>query len=294
MALDESTHQFVSQLLEVQPTNLLSADSKVKDALRAGTFNLRLLRLWSASGILQGGVGRVESPGQLLNGYWLVFSNLSWQTYNFTDRLTRYGFRLSSHEPVDHHIGVPIWPIARPEAVGYAQIAAVGVSSVPVRYSAVPDKLRVQLDPIPTSGDGSLAYRPCDVILNDGRQIERVYVMPEEPYIWIWGVWPEDDKEKNTLRIDDIATVKESRHRLPVRFANKLYAAGESGMGFTIFTVVFDDGSRLSIGAGGAIDFIDYPPSKGPVNVVDVLPHVGRDSPDLRTGPQYYWCLYSC
>src|SRR5271170_3652048 len=143
---------------------------------------------------------------------------------------------------------------------------------IPARYSAVSGELRVQLEAIPTSGDYLVAFRPCDVILKDGRRVDRVYVMPEEPYIMIWGVWPEDDKGKKSIRIEDVSTVEESSHRLPAPLASKLYMAGESGMGCTIFTVVFDDGSRLAIQTGNAIDFIDYPAGKGLGNVVDVLP----------------------
>jgi len=293
MAFDESVHRFVNELLEVRPVSLCSWDGNVTEALPLGTFQLRLLRLWSAMSTLSGGVGRVESPDSHINGFWLVFSGTSSGTFNFTDRLTRYQIRVSAQEPVDNHTGIPIASGAMPMVGGFAQIAAAGMGPIPARYSAVSGELRVQLEAIPTSGDGLVAFRPCDVILKDGRRVDRVYVMPEEPYIMIWGVWPEDDKGKKAIRIDDVATVEDSCHRLPVRLANKLYTAGESGMGYAIFTVVFDDGSRLAVQTGNAIDFIDYPAGKGPRNVVDVLPHVGRDAPDLHRGPEYHWCLYS-
>jgi hypothetical protein len=79
---------------------------------------------------------------------------------------------------------------------------------------------------------------------------------------------------------------------LPARFANKLYNAGESGMGYTIFTVVFSDGTKQAYSAGNAVDFIRYPEGKGPADVADVLPHEGRNEIQIRV-PEYYWCLYS-
>lgn len=161
------------------------------------------------------------------------------------------------------------------------------------RYPKITDALRVQLARIPASGDYGLEYPPCDVRLKDGRRVSRVYIVPEDRYIRVWGVWPEDDQGKRSVRIEDVAELRESADRLPVSLAAKLYAAGESGMGYCVFTVVFDDGLRLPFVSGNAVDFIEYPPGKGPCNAVDVLPHVGRNEPDLRKAPEYYWCLYS-
>src|SRR5579859_6387213 len=62
------------------------------------------------------------------------------------------------------------------------------------------------------------------------------------------GVWPETDPGKRWVWIDDVKFVKESPNRLPVRFANELYRSGESGMGYTIFKVVFSDGLGRSSG----------------------------------------------
>jgi hypothetical protein len=222
-----------------------------------------------------------------------VFSNPSFEIFDFTDRLTRFQIFLGSQEPVDVQAGIPVLPDATSAVAGFAQIAAVGMGPVPGRYSALSAQLRTQLETVPISGDGSLAYRPCDVLLKDGRRVDRVYVVPEEPYSLLWGVWPEDDKGKNAIPIDDVASLQDSVHRLPAPLANKLYAAGESGMGYVLFTVMFDDSARLAIVAGNAVDFIEYPAGKGPQNVVDVLPHVGRDSPDLHRAPAYQWCLYS-
>ena len=161
------------------------------------------------------------------------------------------------------------------------------------RYPKITADLRAQLARIPAAGDFGLEYPPCDVRLKDGRRMSRVYVVPEDRYIRVWGAWPDDDKGKRSVHIDDVAEISESADRLPVRMAAKLYAAGESGMGYCVFTVLFDDGSRVPFVSGNAVDFIEYPSGKGPANVVDVFPHEGRGQPHLRTAPQYYWCLYS-
>jgi hypothetical protein len=117
-----------------------------------------------------------------------------------------------------------------------------------------------------------------------------VYVVADGLYIKYWGVYPEQDRHKSYIYVSDVEAFAESPRRLPAQFANKLYASGESGMGYTIFTVVFSDGSRQAYGTGNAVDFIRYP--KGPSDVSDVLPHEGRKANPVPA-PKYYWCLFS-
>lgn len=106
------------------------------------------------------------------------------------------------------------------------------------------------------------------------------------------GVYPEDDRGKRFVRIEDVLKVEDSPTRLPAQFANEIYKHGESGMGYTIFTVVFSDGERQACGTGNAVDFIRYPDGKGPEDVVAVLPHEGRNAQPVGA-PDWYWCLYS-
>ncbi len=108
----------------------------------------------------------------------------------------------------------------------------------------------------------------------------------------MWGIYPEDDKAKRWIRIEDVVEVCESPIRLPPLFANELYKNGESGMGYTIFTVVFSDGEKQACVSGNAIDFIRYPNGKGPRDIVAVLPHKGRNQNPVNA-PQWTWCLYS-
>jgi hypothetical protein len=128
--------------------------------------------------------------------------------------------------------------------------------------------------------------------LKNGEVLERVLIVPEKQYLRYWGVYPEDDEAKHSIRIEDILEIEESPARLPARFADEIYRAGESGMGGTTFIVFFADGSRQSYSAGGVCDFLSYPPGKGPGDVSKVLPHEGRCDAQVAV-PDFYWCLYS-
>jgi len=79
------------------------------------------------------------------------------------------------------------------------------------RYPKITADLRAQLALISAAGDFGLEYPPCDVRLKDGRRVFRVYVVPEDRYIKVWGVWPEDDKNKRSVRIDDVAESARAR-----------------------------------------------------------------------------------
>lgn len=156
----------------------------------------------------------------------------------------------------------------------------------------LPDKLREDLNGITPSRDGDLTYWPCAARMKDGTVLVCVYVVSEEPYIRHWGIYPQQDRGKSHISVADVDALAESPRRLPARFADKLYKSGESGMGYTIFTVVFADGSRQAYGCGNAIDFIRYPEGQDGSDVVDILPHEGRNAEPVRC-PEYYWCLFS-
>jgi hypothetical protein len=166
------------------------------------------------------------------------------------------------------------------------------LSSEKPRFPKLSDKLRAVLTTIIPSMDGDLTYWPCAARLKDGTALVCVYVVPEVPYIKHWGVYPQQDRGKSYISLADVDALAESPRRLPAQFANKLYTHGESGMGYTIFTVVFTDGSRQAYGTGNAVDFIRYPEGKGPSDVADVLPHEGRNAEPI-SAPLYYWCLFS-
>ena len=122
--------------------------------------------------------------------------------------------------------------------------------------------------------------------------MDRVYVVEEQQYISSWGVYPEQDPGKFQVAVDDVVSIVESPSRLPAKYANQLYEAGESGMGYQIFTALFSDGTEQAYMTGNAVDFIEYPEGKRQNSVVAVLPHVGHDQ-NFQPAPNYYWCLYS-
>jgi hypothetical protein len=159
------------------------------------------------------------------------------------------------------------------------------------RYAAIPRHLKNELDRIPPSRDRGLEYFPCAVTLDDGRELERVYVAEYEPYIRLWGVTPEQDPAKSSVAIERVASIRESPYRLPPGLATELYAAGESGMGYSIFTVEFADGSREAYVTGNAVDFITAPEGLRASDARKVFPHKGRDA-SPRRGADYSWCLY--
>ncbi|WP_156367742.1 hypothetical protein [Brevundimonas sp. Leaf363] len=140
----------------------------------------------------------------------------------------------------------------------------------------------------PTDG----LYRPCLVRLRDGSGLDCVYLVEAQLWFDRWGVWPEDDQGKRYLNLEDVAAIADSPSRLPATIANTLYAGGETGMGYTIFTVRFRDGSYVAVVTGNAVDFITYPPGQSKETVVNALPHIGRDDPKRTQAPPYYWCLY--
>ena len=160
------------------------------------------------------------------------------------------------------------------------------------RYPKLRDELLRQLEMIEPSKDSGIEYRPSLVTLLDGRRVDCVYVVDEQSYFKPWGVWPEDDRGKLSIRIQDVAKIEESPSRLPPKIANELYQAGESGMGYCRFTLVFSDESEQVYITGNAVDFVPLPAGKSRSDIVRVLPHTGTGK-NYCQGLKYYWCLYS-
>jgi hypothetical protein len=107
----------------------------------------------------------------------------------------------------------------------------------------------------------------------------------------MWGIYPWDDPRKSYIPISEVRAVTESPSRLPVTFANRLYAAGESKMGGQIFTVIFSDGLKQQYVTGNTVDFIQYPVGHTPNDVIDVLVGVATEGKPLE-GSEHYWCIY--
>jgi hypothetical protein len=160
------------------------------------------------------------------------------------------------------------------------------------RRMRLPPQLAEQLGQVPKSSDGYCEYAPCRVTLESGEVLDRVYIVELTAFRRIWG------QTEDTVSVDDLERIEDSPLRLPSRWANALYEAGESGQGYTVFTARLRDGSNLPFVVGNAVDFPNWPPGIGPADVVDVQPHEGREVfRDRAPGPyessaQYAWCLF--
>lgn len=156
----------------------------------------------------------------------------------------------------------------------------------------LPPHLEADLSRVPKSSDGYCEYAPCRVTLKSGEVLDRVYLVQRAAFRRMWG------ETKATVNVGDIERLEDSPVRLPAQWANALYEAGESGMGYTLFTARLRDGSTLPFVVGNAVDFPNWPPGVGPGDVVDVQPHAGREIfRDRAPGPhersaQYVWCLF--
>jgi hypothetical protein len=102
------------------------------------------------------------------------------------------------------------------------------------------------------------------LILKTGAVLEHAYAFPAPrdghllstfPYVWM----------------KDVAKIEESPDRLPKRFADRLNAAGESGMGYCAFALDFRDGRRLYVTSGNYVDLLVLPEGYAFDEIVDVL-----------------------
>jgi Mg-chelatase subunit ChlD len=168
-----------------------------------------------------------------------------------------------------------------------------------VDYPVIGTELASQLAGVEPSTDGRREYRPCRVVLTDGRILDRVYVVEAGLRIDPWGVWPDEDPTQRQVALAEVVRIEDSPVRLPATYANELYAAGESGMGYTVFMVVLTDGRRLSYVGRTALDFPAFPDGVRSSDVAAVLPHKGREHVDFQSQraeqqvAEYYWCLYT-
>jgi hypothetical protein len=148
-----------------------------------------------------------------------------------------------------------------------------------------------QLQSITPSTNGIVNYYPCEVTLRNGNRIDNVYLVEASSYLKTWGLMPDEDPGKKFVLIEEVDKLRDSRNRLQPAFANKLYKAGESGMGYCVFKLVFDNGQTLDVVSGNAIDFVPVPAGFTTNNIKDVLPHEGSRKEFIK-GLSYNWCLY--
>ena len=166
----------------------------------------------------------------------------------------------------------------------YRKAESLGVTKIPAN-------LNEQLHQISPSFDRQMEYYPCRVTLKSGEILNNVYVAEVKKYLKVWGILPGLDPAKKSVLIGDDIKIEESPNRLPPKLATKLYKSGESGMGYTIFTLVLSNDLKIPIVTGNAIDFVDLPDGFNTEDILDVIPHEGRNN-NPQHGPSYTWCLY--
>ena len=227
---------------------------------------------------------RIESSGQLE-----AFSRNGTLRYPPSGKQIQYGGQADSIRRIAFSIsGDVLYELEKAPGMWHEQLLE-GL----VAYSPLLPHVREAFKSIEPSRDGELVYYPCRVVLKSGEAFDTVYIVPEKPYVKYWGVYPENDRGKHWIRMEDVVEVQESPTRLPAKFANEIYRSGESGMGYTTFTVVFADGMRQACATGNAVDFIRYPSGNLPKDVVAVISHEGRRDDSSIKSPEWYWCLYS-
>src|ERR1700736_2218064 len=91
------------------------------------------------------------------------------------------------------------------------------------QYPELTQELKRQLDRIMPSVNGSVDYFPCSVTLTSGDGVDLVYIVDAESYINAWGVWPDEDRGKRAIQIQQVREIKPSPKRLPLNFAQQMY-----------------------------------------------------------------------
>ena len=117
-----------------------------------------------------------------------------------------------------------------------------------------------------------------------------MYFLEENDFLKLWGKTPETDFEHKHVAVGDISAIEESRFRLPAKFANEVYRAGESGMGWFDFTLVFTRWCWRNYMVGSFIDFLEYPLWFGPKDVRAVVLY--RRKLKDRGALDTYWCVF--
>jgi hypothetical protein len=151
-------------------------------------------------------------------------------------------------------------------------------------------ELATQLARVPRTHDGLLA--PCRITLRSGHVRDRVLV-GERGVVARAG-----HRVRAAFEVEDIARIEDSPLRLPAELAERIHAAGESGMGYLRFLVRMRDGSTLPFVTGGSADFPAWPPGVSPDDAVDVVPHGGRElllhrpPTPHESGAPSLWLLY--
>jgi hypothetical protein len=132
-------------------------------------------------------------------------------------------------------------------------------------------------------GEQKLHY-PCTMVLKDGSRLDRV-ICVEDHRGFTTDEW---------IHPDDVDSIQESPLRMPADLATKLYEAGESGMGYEIFKLITKSAGTFVFVTGNIVDFPDLPEGVTTSDIVDVLPHAGREESKqgYRQGAPFKWCFF--
>lgn len=158
----------------------------------------------------------------------------------------------------------------------------------------LPNELQDQLHRIePSEFRQGINVYPCAVTLRNGDYKSRVYLYEPSALRAFTGF----DRPENLAHVDrylladEIESIRESPERLPARFANEIYKAGESGYGYFAFRLMFRFLGHKDYVGGGLIDFLFYPRLRRASHVVGVQVH----SPKRRITPfpQSFWGVFS-
>ena len=159
------------------------------------------------------------------------------------------------------------------------------------RFAHLPLRLDEQLKTIVPSHADGCELRPCAITLVGGSRRDCAYVVDVTLWRRLFGHPPADPSRCPLVPIEQVVRIAESPLRLPVALADRLYREGESGMGYTLFKVLFADGRSRPYIAGNFPDFIDPPDGLSAADAVDVEFHAGRfEQP--KDAPRATWCLH--
>lgn len=142
----------------------------------------------------------------------------------------------------------------------------------------------------PSYSQTGIRLYPCSARLLDNTALECVYFIAPEAVKRLFGfARVEEIPGIAWISPSQVATVTESPSRLPVRFANQIYRAGESRMGGCLFTLVFSRWRRRKYLTGNFVDFLEFPWGTHPSDVKEVILHRGASR--VSRVPECKWCV---